>query len=312
MNRNVMYITSTRTCFGSCASRRSRPRQSSLARRARSRSRSVVRSHLLKIRLRRRARAPHHPAEIHRRRRRRRRRASSSRFFAGDRGRARAVVAARSSSVCSVSLMVFAAPAMRVSISHRARGRSDGRRAPCVWSVCTPRVHETTPPPPPIVAHARARCCCCSRPRRGTRCSRSRTRRSSGTRRCERRAVTTTRRDATRRESVRKGARDRRGGGGTRDARAGGGRRRGTREGRGARRSWTRDDAREDARAGARGRRAGVDSRGNWRIGDWRARKTRREDEGLTMRARANVNAEVARCFQHGGGGEEDGVDEGV
>ena len=75
---------------------------------------------------------------------------------------------------------------------------------------------------------------------------------------------------------------------------------------------WTRDDAREDARAGARGRRAGVDSRGNWRIGDWLARKTRREDEGLTMRARANVNAEVARCFQHGGGGEEDGVDEGV
>ena len=121
-----------------------------------------------------------------------------------------------------------------------------------------------------------------------------------------------TRRDATRRERVRKGARDRRGGGGTRDARAGGGRRRGTREARGAGRFWTRDDAREDARAGARGRRAGVDSRGNWRIGDWLARKTRREDEGLTMRARANVNAEVARCFQHGGGGEEDGVDEGV
>ena len=43
-----------------------------------------------------------------------------------------------------------------------------------------------------------------------------------------------TRRDATRRERVRKGARDRRGGGGTRDARAGGGRRRGTREARGA------------------------------------------------------------------------------
>ena len=59
-----------------------------------------------------------------------------------------------------------------------------------------------------------------------------------------------TRRDATRRERVRKGARDRRGGGGTRDARAGGGRRRGTREARGARRSWTRDDAREDARIG--------------------------------------------------------------
>ena len=63
--------------------------------------------------------------------------------------------------------------------------------------------------------------------------------------------------DATRRERVRKGARDRRGGGGTRDARAGGGRRRGTREARGARRSWTRDDAREDARAGARGQKGG-------------------------------------------------------
>ena len=120
-----------------------------------------------------------------------------------------------------------------------------------------------------------------------------------------------TRRDATRARAKRRMTIDAKGGG-TRDARAGGGRRRGTREARGARRSWTRDDAREDARAGARGRRAGVDSRGNWRIGDWLARKTRREDEGLTMRARANVNAEVARCFQHGGGGEEDGVDEGV
>ena len=200
MNRNVTYITSTRACFGSCASRRSRPRQSSLARRARSRSRRVVRSHLFKIRLRRRARALHHPAEIHRRRRRRRRRASSSRVFAGDLV-LRAGVAARSSSVCSVSLILFAAPAMRVSISYCARGRSNRRRARCVWSVCTPRVHETTPPPPPIVAHARARCCCCSRPRRGTRCSRSRARRSSRTRRCERRAVTTPRRDATRRDA---------------------------------------------------------------------------------------------------------------
>ena len=256
MNRNVTYITSTRACFGSCASRRSRPRQSSLARRARSRSRRVVRSHLFKIRLRRRARALHHPAEIHRRRRRRRRRASSSRVFAGDLV-LRAGVAARSSSVCSVSLILFAAPAMRVSISYCARGRSNRRRARCVWSVCTPRVHETTPPPPPpIVAHARARCCCCSRPRRGTRCSRSRPRRSSRTRRCVRRAATTTRRDATRRERARKGARDRR----ERrwDARRARGRRSTTRDARGARGVTVVDAGRrEGGRAGGRARTEG-------------------------------------------------------
>ena len=94
-----------------------------------------------------------------------------------------------------------------------------------------------------------------------------------------------TRRDATRRESGEKArAIDAAAVGRATRARAAvddAGRAR--REGRG--RSWTRDDAREDARAGARGRRARVDSRGNWRIGDWRAT---RERTGRGARTRAS------------------------
>ena len=84
-----------------------------------------------------------------------------------------------------------------------------------------------------------------------------------------------TRRDATRRERVRKGARDRRGGGGTRDARAGGGRGRARREGRDGRgRGTTRGRTRGRARAD--GRRESIrEGIGELGIG-WRGRRDAR------------------------------------
>ena len=151
--------------------------------------------------------------------------------------------------------------------------------------MCASR-RETTPPPPPIATRARAMLLLFETPAgyslfkvkdekklqdaevRATRLDR-------GTREREGRA-----------NENAKARDDRRGGGGTRDA-GRRGRRAATRDAReGSRgRSWTRDGATGDA-DGARavGGRDSFDSRGNWRIGDWRANA--REDEGERTRGR--------------------------